>query len=75
MLVLTFIRKRNNYEKVNVYFQDFGHKFTIFKEQAFSEYQLFQNNFCRLLVNIQGFYHLTIIENQKIKVISDKNLY
>ena len=35
--VLKTIRERNVYEKKNVYFQDFDHKFTIFKGRVFSE--------------------------------------
>ena len=39
-------------------FKYFGHRFTIFGEQAFSEWQLSSNIFYKLLLDIQYFCHL-----------------
>ena len=47
-------------------FKDFGHKFTIFKEQAFSEHLL------PTACEYSMFLPLTKIKNKNIKVISDK---
>ena len=55
-------------------FKNFGHRFKIFVEQAFTEWQLSQNKFYRLLQNIQCFLPLTKIKRQKNKSIGEEKM-
>ena len=74
MPVLKTIRKRNIYEKENIYFQGFWPQVLNICRGGFSRIVNFSEQLLPTTCKYSMFLPITKIKNQNIKVISDKKI-